>query len=86
MSNIQKIESWLESKRLSGLWITKSENVTWLTGFKGSFGIVLVQKKGKNLLITDSRYKTVAEHICKKKSFDLFLYDKDFKVKIKKEL
>lgn len=84
-NNLKKLQDWLEGKRLSGFWVTKPENVYWLTEFRGSFGIVLVQKKGRNLLITDSRYKSIAEKLCKEKNFDFFLYDKDFTAQVKKE-
>ena len=67
ITNIQKIQSWLETKRLSGYWVTKPENVRWLTGYEGHFGIVLIQKKGRNLLITDSRYSTFAKKLSKGK-------------------
>ncbi len=85
ITNIQKIQSWLETKRLSGYWVTKPENVRWLTGYEGHFGIVLIQKKGRNLLITDSRYSTFAKKLSKGKDFDFFCYDQNFKENIKKE-
>ncbi len=84
MSHLNKLQSWLHSKRLSGLWITKPENIQWLTGFTGSFAIALIQKRGKNFLITDGRYATKAKAFCKNSEFEFFLYDQDFKEKIAK--
>lgn len=41
--------------KLSALLITKPDNIFYLTGFRGSFGMVLVTQK-KTFLITDFRY------------------------------
>lgn len=42
--------------------VTKSENVRWLTGFHGSFGMVVVTPNSA-VLITDGRYALAAEAV-----------------------
>lgn len=52
MKHIQKI---LTEKKLDALLITKRENIFYLTGFRGSFGMVIMTKT-RCYLITDFRY------------------------------
>lgn len=58
--------------------ITKPENVFYLTGFKGSFGFVLIENQ-KQTLVTDNRYKIYAQELCKKNEISFLVYNKDFK-------
>lgn len=52
---IKLLQQELKKKKLSAFLITKPENVFYLTGFKGSFGMILLTPS-KCTLITDSRY------------------------------
>ncbi len=57
---------------------TKSENIRWLCGFNGSFGIVITMPNEENILISDARYADMAvKNLPKGWKFQLF--DKDFK-------
>ena len=66
--------------------ISEKENIFYLTGFRGSFGYLLVLRGGESFLISDSRYAEVAENLAKKSDFEFFLFDKDFEEKIKEIL
>ncbi len=51
----------LADKRLDALLVTHLPNVRYLTGFTGSAGVLLIgQKKGKAIFITDGRYTSQA--------------------------
>ena len=58
-----RLRSVLEREGLDLLLITKMENVRYLTGFTGSFGVVLIDKE-KALFITDPRYTEQARKEC----------------------
>lgn len=59
------IQSILRKHKSNCLFVTKPENVRYLTGFIGSFGQVIATKSNLYLL-TDSRYTIQAKKLCKK--------------------
>lgn len=63
--------------KLDGILITKKENIRYLSGFLGSFGLVLITKN-ENFLITDARYAEKAQKNLKK-DWKFQLFNKDFK-------
>lgn len=67
----------MSEKSLDGFLVSKSENVTWLTRFAGSFGMVLVTKS-QEFLITDSRYAEKAKSLCENSDTEFVLFDQDF--------
>ena len=76
---MQKLASWLQSyQKFDGFVSLKKENIHWLTGFQGSFGMYIQTPKNK-YLVTDSRYALKAENLAKKNNCSFVLYDKDFK-------
>ncbi len=55
MSNLDRLRSAMAEQNLPALLVTDNTNIRWLTGFTGSFGVVLVTDQ-EACLITDSRY------------------------------
>ena len=84
MNNFQQF--FRKNSDIEVFLVTKKENIFYLTGFRGSFGYLLVLKTGESFLITDSRYAEVAKNLAKKSDFEFFLFDKDFKAKIRELL
>lgn len=78
-TKIESVQSFLQQKSWDGLFITKSENIFWLSGFQGSFGFLLLTRSGDKYLITDSRYSGRAEPICTEQNFQFLLFDTKFK-------
>ncbi|MEI7511301.1 MAG: Xaa-Pro peptidase family protein [Candidatus Peregrinibacteria bacterium] len=58
---------FLKNPGLEALFITNTHNIAYLTGFRGSFGRVLLLKNGEIILFSDSRYSLFAQYLCKKK-------------------
>lgn len=54
----------LQRYQLKGLYITNPVNIRYLTGFSGSYGVLLLIP-GKKILITDQRYLEEAKISCK---------------------
>lgn len=52
---IEKIQNKLKELKLDAIYITKRENIRYLTGFTGSFAFLLISQK-KAHLFTDFRY------------------------------
>ncbi len=74
-----KLKNWLQkNSTYDGICITKKENITWLTGFSGSFGVFIGKKDGKNYLITDSRYAERAQKCAKENNCEFVVWDEDF--------
>ncbi|PID70614.1 hypothetical protein CSB37_00820 [bacterium DOLZORAL124_38_8] len=61
-----------------GIIISDPLNIFYLTGFMGSFGIVLLKKSGQKILVTDGRYKLTAQELSAKKQFHFVLFDEHF--------
>lgn len=57
---------------------TKPENIRWLCGFNGSFGIVVIFPDERKVLISDGRYATTAAAGLPK-DWIFQIFDKDFK-------
>ncbi len=60
MSNLQRLQQSLKAQSIPALMVSNLANVQWLTGFTGSFGVVLVTSDS-GLMITDSRYTVQAQ-------------------------
>jgi len=60
MNLIEKINIVLENAKVDAIWITNCYNMRYLTGFSGSFGNLVISKKG-NFFFTDSRYLLIAK-------------------------
>ncbi len=79
------IQTWLKSqKKLNGIFVRKRENIFWLTGFSGSFGIYIQTRKGQKYLISDSRYAEKAKKCAKKSGCEFLLFDPKTEGKLKK--
>ncbi len=75
-----RLLKWLGSQNvLNGFLVSKPENVRWLSGFQGSFGLFLQQNNGVKYLISDSRYEGTAKILCEKQGIKWILLDRDFK-------
>jgi Xaa-Pro aminopeptidase len=59
MQKIHKIQGELRRNKLSAVLISKPENVFYLCGFKGTFGLLLITPRSASL-VTDFRYFRVA--------------------------
>lgn len=78
MFDFKKRQDLLQEKIKDKSFITlKSENIFYLTGFKGSFGMYL-QTPNQRVLISDSRYKQQGEALAKEAKIGFVIYDKDF--------
>lgn len=53
----------LERYSLGAMYVTNPVNVRYLTGFSGSFGVVVILH-GRTILITDARYTEEAKRTC----------------------
>lgn len=58
-SNLERTLASMAAKELPAMLVTDMGNIRWLTGFTGSFGVVVLQAEGC-VLITDSRYSVQA--------------------------
>ncbi len=79
------------TKNIDGILVTTPENIRWISGFKGSFGLVLLKKNGEKILISDGRYAENAKRTLKvncearenalgqTKEWKFQIFDKDFK-------
>ncbi|MCU0315608.1 MAG: aminopeptidase P family N-terminal domain-containing protein, partial [Fimbriimonadaceae bacterium] len=56
MTNVQRLQKSLRDSDVQALFLTDLVNIQWLTGFRGSSGLVLLTAD-EGLFITDSRYK-----------------------------
>ena len=75
----KKLSHWIRNqKKIDGITLTKPENIYWISGFQGSFGIYLQNKNEDKVLITDGRYSEKAEKICKQNNYQFQKYDKNF--------
>lgn len=63
MKRVLKLKSLLEDKSLDAALIYKPENRTYISGFTGSTGYVLIIKN-KNYLLTDFRYIEQSKNEC----------------------
>ena len=84
---MNELESFFhDSNTIDAFLISKRENILYLTGFQGSFGYALVLKSGETFLITDSRYREVAQNLAKISSFEFVLFDKNFAETIREKI
>lgn len=74
MNPHQQLAAWLTESKCNGILVTKPENIGYLTGFWGSFGVYLQTPKGQ-FLLTDGRYKAVAESLAKAEGFEFVLFE-----------
>ena len=87
MNNFQQF--FRENSDVDAFLVTEKENIFYLTGFRGSFGYLLVLKSGESFLITDSRYAEVAKnlnflaYLSGGMKVEFVLFDKNFPRKIK---
>lgn len=58
------LDAQLEKFNIDGMYITSPVNIRYLTGFDGSFGVVIIIK-GEMILVTDKRYFEEAIETCK---------------------
>ena len=74
MKPYQVLASWLQTSKCEGILVTKPENIGYLTGFWGSFGVYVQLKNGARYLLTDGRYKEVATALAEKEGFEFVLF------------
>jgi Xaa-Pro aminopeptidase len=60
----QHLDLQLQRYQLKGMYITNPVNIRYLTGFSGSYGVLLLIP-GKKILMTDERYLEEAKKSCK---------------------
>jgi Xaa-Pro aminopeptidase len=60
MSNIDRLRTAMRGANTGALLVSNMENVRWLTGFTGSFGLVVLTPDA-GVFITDSRYTLQAQ-------------------------
>ena len=58
-TNLAKLQDHLSTQEVPAVLVTDITNVRWLTGFGGSFGMVIVTPEA-GLFLTDSRYRIQA--------------------------
>ena len=75
----KRLQDYLEGQPPEAFLILKSENIFWLSGFKGSFGMFLFFKNGESFLITDGRYAEKAQRLCEQSEMNFVLFDDGFK-------
>lgn len=61
---VKIIQKQIKSNKWDTLWLINSENVTYLSGYTGSNGWLIVPKAGKALLLTDGRYAEQVKREC----------------------
>jgi len=70
-TNLAKLQDHLSTQEVPAVLVTDITNVRWLTGFGGSFGMVIVTPEA-GLFLTDSRYRIQAVEqvqVCPSRSF-----------------
>lgn len=71
-----RLHQYLEKKKeLDGFFILKPENIFWLTGFNGSFGIFVQKTSGEKFLISDGRYFEHLKTLGQKNDFTPLLFN-----------
>lgn len=60
MLRLNRLRKSVEKKRFDGFLVTNMLNVSYLSGFKGSSGFIIVTRN-RNIFVTDFRYKEEAE-------------------------
>lgn len=60
MSRLDRLKEFVEKKKVRGFLVTNILNVRYLSGFKGSSGLIIVSGD-RNIFVTDFRYKEEAE-------------------------
>ncbi|MCK5460815.1 aminopeptidase P family protein [Candidatus Gracilibacteria bacterium] len=75
-----------KEKKLNGFFVLKTENIFWLTGFHGSFGIFVQMTSGKKFLISDGRYFEKIKSLAPKNDFIPILFDPKESKKLGKSL
>jgi len=73
MDSQKRLQAWLKASKFDGILVTKAENIVYLTGFWGSFGVYLQTSKG-GWLLTDGRYSEQATSLAKKNGFNFVLF------------
>jgi len=54
----------LDRYKVDAFYLTNADNIRYLTGFKGSFGVAIIIRN-EIILVTDSRYLEEAKKVCK---------------------
>ncbi len=79
MDRLSRLKAAMRSRNLDGLLVTQPDNRRYLSGFKAgdmnigeSSGVLLISRRGKPVLMTDSRYKLEAE--AEAPGFDIMVY------------
>ena len=60
IERLHRIQERLANNKIDAIFLTALENIRYLTNFSGSSAFLMITKD-KGYLITDFRYKTVAE-------------------------
>jgi Xaa-Pro aminopeptidase len=60
-NRLKKLNSLLESQNLDGLLVSSASNVTYLSGYDGTNGLVLITANYGNFFLTDFRYHQQAK-------------------------
>jgi len=61
LKKINQLQQMIKEEELDAMLITGEANRTYLSGFEGSFGYIMVSSEGRAMLITDFRYVEQAE-------------------------
>lgn len=60
---VSHLRQWMQTQSLEAVYISRPENVRYLTGFTGSYGFALVSQQ-RAVLLTDYRYALQAREQC----------------------
>jgi len=74
MSAFEKLNQWLTTEAQEAILVTKPENIGYLTGFWGSFGMYLQTQSGGRYLLTDGRYAVLATKLALKNNFKFICF------------
>lgn len=74
MNHVQRLDQWLQASDYEAILVSKPENIGYLTGFWGSFGLYLQSKNGEKRLLTDGRYQEIASELADTNDFEFVKY------------
>jgi Xaa-Pro aminopeptidase len=91
MDRVARLKKALGNRKLDGLLVTQPQNRRYLSGFKAadmnineSAGALLIPRRGRPLLLTDSRYQLEAES--EAEGFEILVYERGLLALLKKIL
>jgi len=74
MKPFESLHKWLQTASCEAILVTKPENIGYLTGFWGSFGVYLQSASGERVLLSDGRYQEIASDLATQAGFRFELF------------